>query len=231
MGGSGSGAWQRRKRGTVEHHWPIRIGELHRAGALAAGTEADLIWGDPEAPTGSIGLMAERERITLRYEARYDSGRATERFEVVARLDWTPCNFGGARPWFRCPTCARRVAVLFVVSTYIRCRHCARLSYSSQREVRTDRLNRRSDRLWRQLDWGRDAYGYPDKPKGMHWSTYARLVKQAERWEMLALVLETRKSSLLRGWFGAAGVRLLRDDAARGFMKRTTGSKATLRNK
>ncbi len=38
-----------------------------------------------------------------------------ELVEGVAHLEWTPCNFGGERPWFVCPGkgCAKRVAILY----------------------------------------------------------------------------------------------------------------------
>ena len=40
-------------------------------------------------------------------------------------LDWTPCHFGGERPWFRCPAmgCGRRVAILYGGRIFA-CRHC-----------------------------------------------------------------------------------------------------------
>jgi hypothetical protein len=32
----------------------------------------------------------------------------------IIRLSWTPCHFGGQRPWLHCPHCQRRVARLFL---------------------------------------------------------------------------------------------------------------------
>lgn len=34
------------------------------------------------------------------------NGRAVQRVGV----EWTPCTFGGDRPWLLCPGCGRRVA-------------------------------------------------------------------------------------------------------------------------
>ncbi len=54
------------------------------------------------------------------------------RFHATIGLAWTLCHFGGWRPWFSCPDCGRRVAVLYIVSA-VRCRHCLNLSYNSKR--------------------------------------------------------------------------------------------------
>ena len=61
-------------------------------------------------------------------------------------LDWTPCPFGGARPWFRCPLvvggepCGRRVRILYRPwgARYFGCRHCYGLSYRT-RQLHRDR--------------------------------------------------------------------------------------------
>jgi hypothetical protein len=42
-------------------------------------------------------------------------------------LLWTPCTFGGARPWFGCPRCAKRVAIVYFRDGRIRKRERARL--------------------------------------------------------------------------------------------------------
>ncbi len=46
------------------------------------------------------------------------------------RLTWTPCNFGGSRPWFVCPKCGTRAAVLSAFPRF-RCRACHPLVYAS----------------------------------------------------------------------------------------------------
>ena len=49
-------------------------------------------------------------------------------------LEWTPCNFGGERPWFICPGegCGRRVAILYGPTLPLLCRQCRGLVYASQ---------------------------------------------------------------------------------------------------
>ena len=92
-------------------------------------------------------------------------------------LDWTPCNLGGQRPWFRCPArgCGRRVAILYGGAIFA-CRHCYRLAYPSQRETADDRAARRADSIRERLGWEPGILNGPGlKPKGMHWRTFKRL--------------------------------------------------------
>ena len=98
-----------------------------------------------------------------------------ERYPIL--LDWTECNLGGKRPWFLCPGCGRRVAILYVDSLF-QCRQCLQLAYQSQREGHLDRLLRRRDKIRKKLGW-KEEVEYR-KPKGMHRKTYQRLVREYE---------------------------------------------------
>lgn len=94
-------------------------------------------------------------------------------------LDWTPCTYGGSRPWWRCPCCLRRVAVLYVGRGALACRQCHRLAYRCQREADDDRALRRAAVLRHRLGWRPGiAHGHGAKPKGMHWRTYWRMQAQ-----------------------------------------------------
>jgi hypothetical protein len=88
----------------------------------------------------------------------------------------TPCHYGGSRPWFRCPRCGCRRAVLYGVASDGRfgCRHCMRLAYASEAESRADRINRRSQKLQSKL--GENG----EKPKGMRWQTFDRICAQLD---------------------------------------------------
>jgi len=93
-------------------------------------------------------------------------------------LDWTPCNFGGHRPWFLCPAhaCGRRVAIIYGGGIFA-CRHCYQLAYASQRETADDRAARRANKIRERLGWEPgilNPKGW-EKPKGMHWKTFERL--------------------------------------------------------
>lgn len=55
------------------------------------------------------------------------------------RLEWTPTNYGGLRPWFLCPGegCGhRRVAILYGPTLPLLCRLCRGLVYASQKRRR-----------------------------------------------------------------------------------------------
>ncbi|WBV70692.1 hypothetical protein PGH42_12355 [Legionella pneumophila] len=94
-------------------------------------------------------------------------------------LNWTPCRFGGERPWFICPAkgCQRRVAILYSGSIYA-CRHCHQLAYTSQREADYDRALRQAEKIRGKLGWDTGIFEMEGgKPKGMHWSTFERLAQ------------------------------------------------------
>ena len=99
--------------------------------------------------------------------------------QYPVRLVRTPCHLGGLRPWFLCPArgCGRRVALLYGGGDIFACRHCYKLAYASSREAVSDRALRRADQLRERLGWAPgilNAEG--EKPKGMHWRTFDRLV-------------------------------------------------------
>ena len=103
-------------------------------------------------------------------------------------LQRTPCNFGGARPWFECSSvsvgygCGRRVAKLYLDGHVFACRQCCGLAYASQSENVRDRAMRRARKIRRRLGGGPSLLDpLPDKPPRMHRWTYFRLVAKAIR--------------------------------------------------
>ena len=97
------------------------------------------------------------------------------------RLDKTPCNYGGYRYWFRCPSCSKRVSVLYCAGAYV-CRGCIGACYGSQLQQPIDRLFSRADAIRQRLKWQSGiAYGNQGRPKGMHFTTYYKLVNEHDR--------------------------------------------------
>jgi hypothetical protein len=44
-------------------------------------------------------------------------------------MEWTFCNFGGERPWWTCPHCGRRCAIVYARGPWpFMCRLCANLT-------------------------------------------------------------------------------------------------------
>ena len=187
MGGSGSGSWCRwdRKTTTGESK-DIDIRVLHRSGGLSPGFRRVYSWSCDGEPAGSIGFRAENDRIVLDYRYRENDGD-WEEIEFPVQLSYTSCNYGGNRPWFICPIigCGRRVAVLYNVGRYFGCRHCGNLAYGSQQERIYYRMMRKSRKIIKRL--GGDPYDdlYPEKQKHM-WSTYNRLIGEAEFYEKVS---------------------------------------------
>ncbi len=99
-------------------------------------------------------------------------GPGQEQLEGLAHLAWTPCNFGGSRPWFVCPGegCGRRVAILYGPGRLL-CRHCSDLAYASQREDRIARAKRRAEKARSRLPPS------GTRPKGMHHATFLKLTR------------------------------------------------------
>ncbi len=127
---------------------------------------------------GESGRWTTDDLSTLDVRALKRAGLiapAQEGVEGVAHLAWTPCNFGGSRPWFVCPgdDCGRRAAILYGAECWWLCRSCRDLAYASQREDRLARAIRRERKA-------RARLAAPDeelvaKPKRMRDATFVRL--------------------------------------------------------
>ncbi len=197
MGGLGSGNWYRfDKKATTGETQSLDVRYLRREGLLKAGHSFSLRWSRAGRETGSIGGMVEGnfgdlpEWVVLSYRHRRGIGNEWEDVREVVPLEWTPCNFGGERPWFLCPGvgCARRVAVLYGPGRYFLCRHCYDLSYESRRENGTHRALRRAQKIRERLGGSANmTEPFPERPKGMHWRTYERLWREHHEAEMKQL--------------------------------------------
>jgi len=108
-------------------------------------------------------------------------------------LDSTPCNFGGERPWLRCPECGRRAAILYANERFL-CRLCHDLAWPVTREKELERAARALARTCRLLGV-KPGFRIPlgQKPKGMRWKTYWRHVVNHEkqsRWLLRCIAAE-----------------------------------------
>ena len=112
--------------------------------------------------------------IDINYQYR---GKA---YDYSIQVSKTPCNYGGYRHWFLCPSCSKRTSVLYFSATYV-CRHCIGCNYGSQLQQPIDRLFSRLHTIRQRLGWQAGiAHGTGERPKGMHHSTYNRLVNEHE---------------------------------------------------
>lgn len=113
-------------------------------------------------------------------------------------LQTTQLNLGGVRRWLTCRGCSMRRQVLYVRGKDLACRVCLGLRFESQHENRRSRLFRRLDKVRGMLGWTPGALApFGEKPRGMHWRTYARLRSEAEQLTDMLLVS-------LNEWVGKA---------------------------
>jgi hypothetical protein len=200
VGGAGSGSWYRfDKKTTVEECRSLDVRKLYHEGLLKPGHRFTSSWSRAGREITSIGgvvLGSSRpERVVLLFRHRSGPSAEWEDVQELVELDWTPCNFGGERPWFLCPGtvngvgCGRRVAVLHAAGKYFLCRHCYDLTYQSQRDNKMYRALHRAQNIREYLGGSPNMLQpFPEKPKGMHWSTYERLWWEHHEAEMEQLV-------------------------------------------
>ncbi len=172
MGGSGSGRRSQARKAAVDDLERVDIREEARAWPLEPGEQ--------------IGLPA------------WDGLQWTR---VWVALSFTPCHFGGARPWFNCPGCGRRVAILYHRRQWWLCRTCLDLAFSSSQEGELDRAIRRVRKLRGRLDGSETIFDpWPRRPPGMHWHTYWKLTAALQVATAKAIAHTARPNGKARIW-------------------------------
>lgn len=185
MGGPGSGRGIRWTKAYCEDYLKLDIRKIARAGALKPHQWFNLQWTRRGGRTSDINIsVKDRLTVELSYTARDDNGNRVQ-IEDGIEVSWSSCKYGGERPWWICPGCCKRVAVLYG-GKYFRCRKCHGLAYGSQSETKLDRMMHRLQA--RRIKLGADGNmfdAFPPRPKGMHKRTY-------ERESMRAIIEESR---------------------------------------
>jgi hypothetical protein len=166
---------------TVESCRCIDVLDWHRRGCLGSAWRFSWAWRQDGERVASIKVETERDRVTLKYRSHRYGGNWTDmeqRFPVA----WTPCRFGGERPWFVCSVhangtyCGRQVIKLYHAGRLFACRHCSRLAYASQQESAHLRGLWKAQKIRMRLGGTANMLDdFPEKPKGMHWRTYERM--------------------------------------------------------
>ncbi|MGO9534147.1 MAG: hypothetical protein ACLP2X_10960 [Syntrophobacteraceae bacterium] len=161
----------------LESYRRLDIRYFSKKNLLRPGYSFTFSWTRGTVRTGEIGIKVEPDCLILTYHyTRYEE---SEDVRERVYLDWTPCNYGGRRPWFLCPGCGRRVGILAAAGELFLCRYCYRLKYWSQLGSDRDRAQRKVKKL-------RDRLGEKEwlKPKGMHQKTFDRLHSRLVEAEM-----------------------------------------------
>jgi len=167
-----------RKKKT-EDSLPLDIRKLQSTGLLIPGRSITLEWSVKGKPIASIRTNVEIDHVVLVYRYRGRGNSEWEDVEQKVYIDLTPCTYGGTRPWWLCPYCNRRVAILYSTSKYYACRHCCNLTYTSQMENVADRSARKANKIRKRLGWPTGIFNpIGIKPKGMRSTTYWKLRSQ-----------------------------------------------------
>lgn len=169
------------RKATTDSRLQIDIREVMRGIDGAVGGKVFYRWHSQRAdmPVATLVALSTPNRVSIKHVA----GSLPN--EVID-LTRSACHLGGKRAWFVCNRigCCRKVAVLYDTPKGFRCRHCAGVTYQSKRERPYDRLLRRARKA--RAKAGGDAnllQPFPDRPKGMHATTYLRLLeKEAACW-------------------------------------------------
>lgn len=179
MGGYGSTRWKATDtRGRAESCLFVDVRRYHREGWLQPGQVTQLLWTNRGRTSGSASMIARETEVVLLYQCNGEETACT------IPVERTPCTYGGDRPWFLCPRCGSRRAVLYAAQPQFWCRECSGLVHGSTRESASDRLAERSNRIRRRLK-GEEGIlnAFPNRPKGMHRRTYWRLWIEAKQYE------------------------------------------------
>jgi ribosomal protein S27AE len=186
-------------RARCESYKSIDIREWKREGLLSTPGNYFTVEWSGDHPLGIGVLVGERDAdlgiigsLTLGY--RVGRGQPIERPIHIA---FTRPKFGGRRPWFFCPRCIGRAAILYFHREDWACRRCCDLGYQSELEAKGRRGLMRARKIQARLGGDRSGFEFPDKPKGMHWRTY-------ERWR------EKHKAAVAKSWSGFEWSRFAR---------------------
>ena len=186
----------------VETSPQVAIHELQRGGIVRREFEPGVTEMDGNVPYGrgtwAVYLIEESVVVLLRPDAPSQ--------QVV--VTWTPCRFGGARPWLQCPKCRTKRVNLHLVDTEWGCRACHAPRYDCQRLSRPERKLLRAIRLRRRVGQADDSLLAPlRRPKHMKLETHLTLNEQIWRLEDEGTREYMEASSRV--------VQALRDSAAR----------------
>jgi hypothetical protein len=145
MGGFGSGRYLRRRSRSRyfvadRHADRLDVRELLRLGCLVPDARATIRWYRGMAEAASIGTYFDSCQLAL--QLRYSTGQPPIVVRETVPLTFTACHFGGDRPWFLCPHCRRRCAILWGRERFL-CRTCQGVAYASQNESASSRAIRR----------------------------------------------------------------------------------------
>jgi hypothetical protein len=123
----------------VTQYHALNIKDLARGGWLYPFSKYDWVWrtnkGNQET---SVTITVLKDSLQLLFLMGVH-----QRVRQDVQLTYSIGRHGGKRPWFVCPTCPRRVGVLYQANDLpFRCRICCDLAYPSQYRSRDQSYGR-----------------------------------------------------------------------------------------
>jgi hypothetical protein len=119
----------------------LKIVALARGGYLYPFSRYDWVWQTNKSThmiTVTVTVLTDALQLVFPIS---DGHRAQQ----AVRLTYSFGPRGGKRPWFICPTCPRRVGVLYHGEGLpFRCRRCCKLGYPSQYQSRDQSYGRQA---------------------------------------------------------------------------------------
>ena len=200
MGGPGSGNWYRwSTKPTVEDGFTLNLyrlirGDIVRPGASDSGS---ITWYglDSKKSTASVGYESDlRDQYEASIRLLYSVAGDSQDYKI--QLTCTVPEYGGRRWWFVCPVLKVKVAKLYLPAgeKIFASRGAFRLAYTSQNLSREDRLINKAHALRRRLGGKPGSCNpIPERPKGMHDTTYRRIVNEIRRLETKSLNLVAKR--------------------------------------
>lgn len=200
MGNSNSG--RRGGKGTTQGRNALDIRKLQRDGTLTPGTRHVFAWTRYGQPNGSINISVNTDSVNLIYR------HSNTDMHYPVMIEWTACNFGGRRAWWRCPCCNKRVALLYSGKMFA-CRHCMNLTYESTRMAESSKAYARADKVRVSLGWCAGvANPAGDRPKGMHWKTYGQRLDKLNQHGLAAMQSTQALLAQMKGMLRTVSDRL-----------------------
>lgn len=167
-------------RGGIRHGRPrVPVESCHSLSSWGR-FQCALIWGELNEHDSFEAELGIRSAVL-----RFTRDGLQHRQEIA--FTFTPCRFGGRRPWFICPRCGRRVGKVYLPCsmyyggkrvTRFSCRFCYGLTYEQRQE---------RDRYWSLLHRLERLEGLPGgemsedsiaKPLRMHRRTWERRLRR-----------------------------------------------------
>jgi hypothetical protein len=172
-------------KGQVEKQPFLDIRELKRRDVLLSGKSTTFTITRNGRLVGRLSVMSGPDGLSWNYQSadpHQEAGSSGGQIEIVD----TACHFGSTRPWFRCPLCHKRVAILYFTDSDLICRSCGHFNYASQQLTALDYKLKQVASRRAKLGAG-DMFFHKlsriEKPKHIRYTTYIQRLVELHRLE------------------------------------------------